>query len=142
MHDFLRVLLAIWAVGYPVVACGPLLLGATQDAPGVLIGGVLSLFLGTALLGPWIAGLVILGVLTVVTRPPAAVRPTAGDRVVVRERDPRAAPDAAPGTATPSAPARRAPSNAPFVDARLIGGIALLVGGVFVLVAILAGWLR
>ena len=141
MHDFLRVLLAIWAVGYPVVACGPLLLGATQDAPGVLIGGVLSLFLGTALLGPWIAGLVILGVLTVVTRPPAALRPTAGDRVVVRERDPRAA-DAAPGTAAPPVPPRRAVSNARFVDARLIWGIALLVGGVIVLVAILAGWLR
>ncbi len=54
MNTLFRVLLAIWIVGYLVIACQPLLSGS------VFIGG-LGFVSGIILLIPFIVGVVILG---------------------------------------------------------------------------------
>ena len=138
MNGFFRVLLAIWAVGYPVVACGPFLLGAQFDVPGAAVGGLVSLFLAASLFAPWVAGLIILGLLTWLTRPPPGTPSPPARRVLVYGGEEGAS--TADGLRSPPIPP--APAAAPFVDWRLLAGIALVVGGVLVLVAILTGWVR
>lgn len=67
-HRVLRILLTIWLVAYPVISCGPVLLntvsGATDGGAtalgGVLVGGVLAI--------PWLVGLLVLGLLALLTR--------------------------------------------------------------------------
>lgn len=61
-NTVLRALLAIWVVGYAVVACGPLLTG-NPFAAGV------GLFAGVVLLVPWLVGTLILTVLIWLTNP-------------------------------------------------------------------------
>jgi hypothetical protein len=67
-HRILRLLLTIWLVAYPVVACTPVLLGAaTGGASGgwAVLGGWLA---GSLLFGPWIIGIIVLGLLAMLTR--------------------------------------------------------------------------
>lgn len=59
----LRIVLAIWVIGYAVVACGPLLTG------NALAAG-LGLFAGAIFLVPWLVGTLILAVLVWLTNPP------------------------------------------------------------------------
>lgn len=61
----LRILLAIWVIGYAVVACGPLLTG------NPLVVGF-GLFAGVVLLVPWLIGTLILAILVWLTNPPRA----------------------------------------------------------------------
>lgn len=61
----LRILLAIWVVGYAVLACGPFLTGNPFFAG-------LGLFAGVVLLVPWLVGTVILAILVWLTNPPRA----------------------------------------------------------------------
>ena len=142
MYGLFRILLALWAFAYPVIACGPLVIGATQDTPGALVGVVASLILGSALLGPWIVGLIILGALTWLTRPSATAS-------VPGQSGPRSGAPSAPVIldargnrvvdATPAAGRTASPQpDRAFVDWQLLAGIALVIGGVVVLIALVA----
>jgi hypothetical protein len=62
-RQILKVLLAIWAVAYPVLSCGPMLLAngsGSAGGLGLLVGGVLLL--------PWLVGIVVLGVLVAIVK--------------------------------------------------------------------------
>jgi hypothetical protein len=62
LNTALRVLLAIWTLGYLVIACAPLLTGdAGAGGLGLLVGGVLFV--------PWLVGLLVLGVFVWLTNP-------------------------------------------------------------------------
>lgn len=64
VHRLLRLLFTLWLVAYPVISCGPMLVGAaTGGSAGgyAALGGVL---VGGALLIPWLVGLLVLGLLT------------------------------------------------------------------------------
>ena len=63
----LKIILAIWAVAYPVVSCGPMAL--TEGGISGAIGTFVSLTLGGLLLVPWLLGLVVLGALVWITSP-------------------------------------------------------------------------
>ena len=136
MHDLLRVILVVWVVGYLVISCGPLALAATGDAPTALIGIVASLILGSALLGPWIVGLVILGILVVLTRP-AGVPPRV--RVGPIARPVQEVEGLPAGAKTESA---RSATPASGGDWQLIVGVGLVIVGVLVLGAVVVGALR
>lgn len=62
VHRTLKVIFAIWLVAYPVVACSPVLFGASS----LVVAG--SLLAGILLLVPWLIGDLILGLLVVLTR--------------------------------------------------------------------------
>jgi len=68
LNGILRAALAVWALAYPVVACAPLLITGTDTAGGTAVGGLVSLAVGATLFGPWIVGLLVLGVLAWVTK--------------------------------------------------------------------------
>lgn len=61
----LKLLLAVWAVAYPVVACGPAYI--THGGVSGFIGNALSTLLGGILLVPWLLGLLVLGTLAWLT---------------------------------------------------------------------------
>jgi hypothetical protein len=63
MNTILRVILAIWTIGFLVISCGPMLLGGSGTATGV------GLFVGAVLLVPWLIGMLVLGVLVWLTNP-------------------------------------------------------------------------
>ena len=65
-HVLLKWALALWAIAYPIVSCSPMLIG-TSSAGAAAATGFASIILGTALLVPWLIGIVILGVLVLVT---------------------------------------------------------------------------
>jgi len=67
-HQIIRVLLTIWLVAYPVVACTPMIVGTLAGGSGggmATFGGLLA---GMLLLGPWLVGILILGLLALLTR--------------------------------------------------------------------------
>jgi hypothetical protein len=66
-HSILKGLLGLWAIGYVVLSCSPMLM-ATNGAAGAAAGGVSSLIVGGLLFGPWIIGIIVLGVLVLVTK--------------------------------------------------------------------------
>ncbi|HEV2005851.1 MAG TPA: hypothetical protein VGQ85_04480 [Candidatus Limnocylindrales bacterium] len=63
MNTILRLLLGIWAIGYLVISCGPMLLGGSGVATGA------GLFVGAVLLVPWLIGMLVLVVLVWLTNP-------------------------------------------------------------------------
>ncbi len=142
MHATLRLLLAIWAVAFPVISCGPILLGANEGATGALVGGIAGLILGSVLFAPWIVGLIVLGIGVYLTRPPAGWQGDVDGRTGVGSSESADAPHStarqlrSPSTAGGDVPPGR------FVDARLIVGLVLLIGGLLVLVAVAAGSVR
>jgi len=66
-------LLGVWAVGYPVVSLLPLFSTGTNTAGATAVGGIASLIVAGALFGPWIVGIIILGVLVLVSPSPTPV---------------------------------------------------------------------
>jgi hypothetical protein len=66
-------LLAVWAIGYPIVAILPLLSTGTSTAGATAVGGLAALIVASALFGPWIVGVIILGVLVLVSPSPTPV---------------------------------------------------------------------
>jgi hypothetical protein len=60
--------LIIWTIAYPVVSCSPLLIGASAGGGGAAAGGLVGLVLGATLFGPWIAGVIVLGILILLSR--------------------------------------------------------------------------
>lgn len=68
VHQVLRLLLTTWLVAYPLVACVPVLLGsASGGAAGgaAVLGGLIA---GWYLLIPWLVGVLVLGLLAVLSR--------------------------------------------------------------------------
>lgn len=63
VNKALRIILALWVIGYAVLACGPLLTGSP------FVAG-LGLFAGAVLLVPWLVGTLVLAVLVWLTNPP------------------------------------------------------------------------
>ena len=62
LNTILRLVLAVWTVGFLVISCGPMLsgdLGAT--GVGLLVGSVLFV--------PWLLGILVLGILVWLTNP-------------------------------------------------------------------------
>lgn len=62
MNLFLRLLLAIWVLGYLLMSCAPLLQGDVG-------GGLLGILLGGVLFVPWLLGAVVIGLLVLITNP-------------------------------------------------------------------------
>jgi rRNA maturation protein Nop10 len=67
-HRLLRLLRTIWLVAYPVVSCGPILLGAAAGGPSGGASALGGIILGGVLWAPWIVGIIVLGLLTLLTR--------------------------------------------------------------------------
>jgi hypothetical protein len=67
-HRIIRLLLTMWLVAYPVVACGPMLIGALACGRGGGVAAASGLVAGALLLGPWLIGILILGLLAILTR--------------------------------------------------------------------------
>ena len=68
LHRLFRWALAAWAIAFPVISCSPLFVTGTDSAGAVGVGGLTSLVLGATLFGPWIVGLLVLGVLVWVSK--------------------------------------------------------------------------
>ncbi len=66
-NSWLKVILALWVLGFLVVACGPAI--AADGIGGTLIGGAFGLLLGSVLFVPWLVGVGILIVLIRLTKP-------------------------------------------------------------------------
>ncbi|CAN5729383.1 hypothetical protein BH24CHL8_BH24CHL8_10860 [soil metagenome] len=66
-NSWLKVILALWVLGFLVVACGPAI--AADGIGGTLIGGAFGLLLGSVLFVPWLVGVGILIVLIWLTKP-------------------------------------------------------------------------
>jgi hypothetical protein len=62
LNSLLRVALALWVLGYLVIACVPVLTG------NIVVGG-LGLLAGAVLLVPWLIGIVVLGIFVWLTNP-------------------------------------------------------------------------
>ncbi len=69
----IKQLLGVWAIGYPIISILPLLSTGGDGAGGVAVGGLASLIVAGALFGPWIVGLIILGVLVLVAPGPTPI---------------------------------------------------------------------
>lgn len=67
-HRILKGALAFWAVAYPVVSCSPLFVTGADSGGAATVGGLTSLIVGATLFGPWIVGVIVLGVLVWVTK--------------------------------------------------------------------------
>lgn len=67
LNGRLKIILALWFVAYPVIACGPSAIthggitGGLADFWGLAIGGLLFV--------PWLVGLVVLGAAVWLTSP-------------------------------------------------------------------------
>ena len=57
-NRWLKVITAIWVIGYFVVACGPAI--AADGIVGSILGAGIGLALGGALFVPWVVGLALL----------------------------------------------------------------------------------
>jgi hypothetical protein len=67
-HRIIRLLLTIWLVAYPIVSCTPVLLGSIAGGAkggNAVVAGVL---VGSFLLTPWLVGILILGLLALLSR--------------------------------------------------------------------------
>ena len=62
VNSVLRLLLAIWVLGFLFISCVPVFTGSA-------IAGSVGLLAGAILLVPWLVGVVILGVLIWLTNP-------------------------------------------------------------------------
>lgn len=67
INRLLRTVLAVWLVAYPVLSCGPILIGASVGGGpggGAVLAGVLA---GGLLFWPWVVGVIVLGLLVLLT---------------------------------------------------------------------------
>ena len=82
-------LLGVWAIGYPILVFLPMFATSGNGAAGTAVGGLASILAAGVLFGPWIIGIIILGVLVLVSPAPTAV---------IRQGPPVQAPDLLHGT--------------------------------------------
>lgn len=66
-NRILRWALGLWAVAFPVMSCSPMLIGGSSTGAAAATG-LGSLVLGAVLFFPWIVGVIVLGVLVLITR--------------------------------------------------------------------------
>lgn len=66
VRSLLKVGLAIWAVGYPVLACSPMFATGTHTAGAAGVGVLASVLVGATLFPMWIVGLIVLGILVAI----------------------------------------------------------------------------
>ena len=62
INTILRVVLAVWVVGYLVIACGPIF-------SGDIGAGGLGLLVGSVLFVPWLVGILVLAIFVWLTGP-------------------------------------------------------------------------
>jgi hypothetical protein len=67
-HRIIRLLLMVWLIAYPVISCGPILLGAAAGGTSGGYAALGGLIMGSVLLVPWLVGVVVLGLLALLTR--------------------------------------------------------------------------
>ena len=68
LHRLMRSLFVVWLIVYPVISCGPVLMGS---AMGGTVGGataITGLVVGGVFVMPWLVGVLVLGLLTALTR--------------------------------------------------------------------------
>jgi hypothetical protein len=63
MNLVLRILLAVWVLGYLLVSCGPFVRGDGGAA------GFFGFIFGAVFLAPWVIGIIVLGLLVWLTNP-------------------------------------------------------------------------
>ncbi len=61
----LQLAMLVWLIAYPVISCTPVILGTV--AGGVSIG-VAGLLVGATFFFPWLAGIVVIGILMLIAR--------------------------------------------------------------------------
>jgi hypothetical protein len=62
VNTILRLVLAVWTIGFLVISCGPMFSGdAGAGGLGLLVGGVLFV--------PWLVGILVLGIFVWLTNP-------------------------------------------------------------------------
>ncbi len=66
-NTILRVLLAIWVIGFLAISCGPFITGFDDGIGRTIVGGLFGAILGATLFVPWVVGVVILIGLIVLT---------------------------------------------------------------------------
>ena len=69
----LKQILGVWAVGYVILAILPILTTSGSGAGGAAVGGLASFIVAGVLFGPWIIGLIVLGVLYLVSPAPTPI---------------------------------------------------------------------
>ena len=67
-HRVLRLAFTIWLIAYPVIACVPTLAGAVSGGTAGGYTAIGGLVVGSVLLVPWLIGILVLGLLTLLTR--------------------------------------------------------------------------
>ena len=67
-HRVLRAALTIWLVAYPVVSCGPALAGVAVGGTSGGLTVLTALLVGSVLWWPWIVGVIVLGLLALLTK--------------------------------------------------------------------------
>jgi len=67
-HQLLRAALTIWLVAYPLVSCTPVIAGVAAGGTGGSMAALAGLMFGGLLWGPWIVGIIVLGLLALLTR--------------------------------------------------------------------------
>jgi hypothetical protein len=72
-RKILKQLLGVWTVGYPILVFLPIFSTSGSGAGGAVVGGIGSFIIAGALFGPWIIGLIVLGVLVLVSPAPTQV---------------------------------------------------------------------
>ena len=63
----LRLLLTIWLIAYPAVACTPVILGAVAGGTGGGLTAGAGYLVGGILLWPWLVGILVLGLMVLLT---------------------------------------------------------------------------
>jgi hypothetical protein len=62
LNTTLRLILAIWTIGFLAISCGPMFTGDVgAGGLGLLVGGVLFV--------PWLVGILVLGIFVWLTNP-------------------------------------------------------------------------
>lgn len=67
-HRIIRLLLTIWLVAYPAVSCAPIVIGSAAGGSGGGAAILTGLLAGSVLLIPWLVGVLVLGLLALLTR--------------------------------------------------------------------------
>jgi hypothetical protein len=73
LNQRLKLVLVVWVVAWPLVACGPAFL-AGGDLLGFVLGGFTGLVFGSVLFVPWLVGVGVLYLLVRLTDVPPSPR--------------------------------------------------------------------
>src|SRR5436190_22254262 len=68
VHRVLQLGLIVWPLGYPVISCSPLRIGSANGGSAGGAAALAGLSVGTVLLVPWLIGVLVLSLLTALSR--------------------------------------------------------------------------